>query len=185
MIQIKLAETKDELEGILSLQARNFKTKLTEQEARDEGFVTVHHDFETLELMNSYEPQIIAVEDDEVVGYALVMAQELKHNIPVLEPMFRKLSGLYFGSSKISDTKYYVMGQVCIDKSYRGKGLFKNMYDMHKIALAEKYEFCITEVSESNKRSMRAHEKVGFENIHAYSDDTDNWNILLWDLKKN
>ena len=184
MIQIKPAESKDELQGILSLQINNVKRNLSTEQISAEGFVTLEHDIETLQLMASYEPQIIAIDESIVVGYALVMFPEIKDAIPVLKPMFKKLNEISYKSKKISESKYYVMGQICIDKDCRGKGLFAKLYVKHKEEFASRYDYCITEVSSSNIRSLRAHEKVGFENIHAYSDATDHWVILLLDLHK-
>jgi len=182
MIHIKTAETKEEIQGILSLQEQNFKINLTPNEIEREGFVTVNHDLETLQLMNSYEPQIIAVEHGIVVGYALVMTRQLEDKIPVLQPMFQKLNELSFESKLISKSRFYIMGQVCIAKAYRGKGLFAELYNKHKTEFSNRYDYCITEVSDSNPRSMKAHLKIGFKNIHSFTDDTDTWNILLWNL---
>ena len=43
------------------------------------------------------------------------------------------------------------------------------------------FDFCLTEVSTRNLRSMQAHEKVGFRIIHTFKDENEEWNILLWD----
>ena len=183
MIRLKQAETNRELQDILILQKKNLKENISTEELNQEGFVTLNHSMATLELMNSYEGQIIAVEDGVVIGYALVMVSDVKDEIPVLKPMFELLNVLSYKYRKISESKYYIMGQVCIEKSYRGKGIFAKLYDKHKEALASKYEYCITEVSSSNVRSLKAHAKVGFETIHSFSDVTDTWNILLLNLR--
>jgi len=182
MISIKKATTIEELKGILVLQKSNLKESLESEEIDQEGFVTLNHDLGTLSLMNSYEKQIIATNNGSVIGYALVMVKDLKNHIPVLMPMFDMLETIEYKSKIISESKYYIMGQVCIDKDYRGKGIFAKLYEKHKLEMASKYDYCITEVSNSNKRSMRAHEKVGFENIHSFSDATDTWKILLLNL---
>ena len=183
MVQIKTVETTEEIHGILSLQQRNFKESRTTDDVQSEGFVTVEHDYNTLQLMNSYEPQIIAVENGVVVGYALVMVRQLEDEIAVLKPMFQMLNEISYRSKEISESRFYIMGQVCIDKAYRGKGIFLELYKKHKSELSDKYDYCITEVSENNPRSMRAHLKVGFKIIHSFTDATDTWNILLWDFE--
>jgi len=183
MIQIKSVESIEELHGILELQAKNITENLTQNEISKEGFVTLSHEIELLELMNSYERQIIAVHEGKVIGYALIMVQELRNKIPVLVPMFQKLDTMSYKSKKISEARYYIMGQVCIDKEFRGKGLFAKLYEKHHTDLAHKYDYCITEVAYRNTRSIRAHEKVGFKEIHSFSDETDNWSIILLELK--
>ena len=180
---IKLASTSAELQGILTLQKKNLKDNLTNEEFNKEGFVTLKHDIDTLKLMSSYANQIIAVDEGEVIGYALVMARQLRDKIPILKPMWVKLDELAFGNVKISNSKFYIMGQICIDIAYRGHGIFAKLYNMHKVEFRSDNDYCITEVSADNLRSLNAHEKVGFVNIHSFSDKTDTWNILLLDLK--
>ena len=46
---------------------------------------------------------------------------------------------------------------------------------------AEDFDFVATEISTTNKRSMRAHEKVGFKTIYTYSDALDEWNVVVWE----
>ena len=183
MIQIKRVESKEELQGILELQAKNIEENLAQSEITQEGFVTLKHDFDLLELMNSYEKQIIAVNEGKVIGYALIMVQELRDKIPVLVPMFKKLDAMSYKSQRISDASYYIMGQICIDKEYRGKGIFAKLYDKHHAVLADKYGYCITQVAHRNPRSIRAHEKVGFKEILSFSDETDSWSIFLLELE--
>ena len=73
------------------------------------------------------------------------------------------------------------MGQICIDKNYRGKGLFEILYQKHKSEYSKKYQLLITEISTSNYLSIRAHEKIGFKTISSHIDTLDTWNIVLWD----
>ena len=54
------------------------------------------------------------------------------------------------------------MGQICIDKPWRGRGLFDQLYAAHRQHLSGRYDCCITEVATRNGRSMSAHLRVGF-----------------------
>jgi L-amino acid N-acyltransferase YncA len=75
------------------------------------------------------------------------------------------------------------MGQICIDKTYRGKGVFKMLYDKHREMNKDVYDFIVTEISTGNLRSIKAHQKTGFKTIHTYLDHMDEWNVVLWDWK--
>ncbi len=183
-IQLKPAETISELSGILALQAQNLKGAQPEARQRTEGFVTVQHTLPLIQHMNELAPQVIAVQDSQVVGYALTMVNELEHHIPVLQPMFQMLNSLSYQGKAIRNRSFYVMGQICIGEGFRGQGLFPVLYHTQQRLLKDQFDCCITEVSTSNPRSMRAHEKVEFETIHQFQDETDEWNILLWDWKK-
>jgi hypothetical protein len=183
-IIIKLAETEDELEQILKLQDSNHIQNLSPKERKSNGFVTVKHDLEITTKMNNSARQVIAKDNETVVGYALVMLKEFSELIPVLTPMFAMFSNLSFNQMPLSSYKYYVMGQICIAESHRGSGIFEDLYLKHKEVYSDKFEICLTEVSVNNIRSMKAHVRTGFQTIHTFQDKTDNWNILLWDWNR-
>ncbi|HYG37501.1 MAG TPA: GNAT family N-acetyltransferase [Cytophagales bacterium] len=180
-VSIELARTDEDLEQILNLQKINHVENLTSLEKEVNGFVTVKHDIELLTKMNNTAPQIIAKENDTVVGYALVMFEEFGEMIPVLTPMFDMINQLNYNGKPLATYSYYVMGQICISEAFRGQGIFEKLYLKHKEIYSGKFEFCLTEVSVRNTRSMKAHEKMGFRTIHTFRDKTDEWNILLWD----
>lgn len=182
-ITVGQATTLDELEQILALQALNHPHQLTAEQRAKEGFVTVKHNLEVLKKMNNAVGQIIAKNGEKVVGYALVMPEEFKTMVPVLTPMFKLFTSLSYLGKPLTDYRYYVMGQICIADQYRGKGIFEKLYSEHKRLLADRFDFCLTEISVKNTRSIRAHEKVGFKTIYTFSDITDNWNIVLWDWR--
>lgn len=179
------ATTDDELRQILSLQQANHASALSEPQARRDGFVTVTHSFDLLKKMNIAAPQIIAKNGSEVVAYALVMLKSFADMIPVLHPLFDRLALIGYGNRKITDHAFYVMGQICVHEFYRGRGVFDSLYQMHKTMHAQQYELCVTSVSTRNKRSLRAHERVGFQIVNTFRDATDEWNILVWPLKTN
>jgi ribosomal protein S18 acetylase RimI-like enzyme len=180
-MKLKLAESDQELIEILKLQNINHLDNLTKDQKQSDGFVTVKHDFDSLKKMNDNAQHVIAVDNEEVVGYALVMLKEFRNLIPTLVPLFDTFEEIEYQGMKLGDHNYYAMGQVCVADSYRGKGVFKALYEKHKDIYSSTFDLCLTEVSSSNPRSMKAHLKVGFKTIHTFSDTSDEWNILSWD----
>lgn len=178
---VKLAETNEELEQILILQNANYFGNLSVEDRNTNGFVTVKHDIELLKKMNIAAQQVVAVENEKVVAYALVMLREFAGVIPVLVPMFDMFEKLSFKGNPLNSYNYYVMGQICIADGYRGKGIFEMLYKKHREVYSKQFAFCLTEVSVSKGRSMKAHERVGFKTIYTFQDQTDTWNILLWE----
>jgi GNAT superfamily N-acetyltransferase len=181
--RVGAVQNRTELEQILALQQRNLKQALLEEEMRSQGFVTVHHDLAALERMHALAPSIIAHQGTELAGYALTMPRECRALMPVLVPMFDLFDRLTYQGKLLSDHRFYVMGQVCIDKPHRGKGLFELLYQKHRELYQQRFDFIITEVSLRNQRSLRAHERVGFKTVHTYRDATDEWAVVLWDWR--
>jgi len=162
-----------ELDQILRLQRENHLHALGADERAADGFLTVEHDLPLLRRMHAIAPSIVAFDGSELAGYALVMPVECRALIPMLVPMFDRLDAL-------GVTSYYIMGQICVAKPYRGRGVFDALYAAHREHLAARYDRCVTEVATRNTRSMRAHERVGFTVLEQYRDATDEWALLVW-----
>lgn len=183
MIQIRKAESKDDLLQIINLQKRNLQTSLSHFEIEKEGFVTCIHDVSLLEKMNHPFQHILAVnENDEVVGYCLVMLPKWRNELDVLKSMFDTIEASIFINEMIKEEEYIVVGQVCVGKNYRKQGVFRKMYHYYKEAYARNFKYCITEIAVSNKRSFNAHQSIGFQLLKRYlSDDGKEWDLIIWD----
>ena len=181
MLYSTLTSTINELEQILQLQQENLSQNIEEAEIKSQGFVTLRHDLATLKQMHDLAPSVIIKDDDKVVAYALTMLKECRQLIPDLEPMFSSFDKLSWKNKPLNDYSFYVMGQVCVAKPYRGRGLFEELFQHHKKIYQSQFDLFITEIATRNQRSMRAHEKVGFKVIHIHRDEIDEWNVVAWD----
>jgi hypothetical protein len=181
MVSFTTAQTDGDLEKILALQQQNLYKNIDSDTQALQGFVTVEHTFELLKQMNEAIPQIIAKDAESVIGYALVMPVSFGDMIPELRPMFSVFNALAWRERSFKDVAFYVMGQICVAESHRSMGVFDGLYEAHRRFLGTKFELCVTEVAVRNTRSMRAHERVGFETIHTYNDHLDRWNVIAWD----
>ena len=182
-MQAKPVTTIAELQQILHLQQQNLRGKNSQQQEKEQGFVTVTHDISQLQQMNQLEPSIIVKDNDAMAGYALVMTVDCSGIVPELFSMFAGLNKLEYQGKPLSEYHFYVMGQVCVAEAYRGKGVFDILYQQHRESFSSKYDFIITEIATRNTRSLRAHERVGFKTIHAYTDELDEWAVVIWDWK--
>jgi GNAT superfamily N-acetyltransferase len=181
------AQTDADLLGIQILQEQNVAAVLSAKELADEGFVTARHDLDLLREMNHPFPHVLARDGKKVVGYALVMEKAFSLHLPVLIPMFEKINQLYYQNSALAEQSWFVMGQICIAKQYRGQGVFQNLYAKMRAGMSASFRYVITQIAQRNPRSIRAHEKVGFQPIHAYSDPKfgEDWVIVLWDWSQS
>jgi len=171
------------LHEILALQKANLPNNISAEERAEQGFVTCDHSFDLLRRMNNPFPHVIALSDDKVVGYALVMLPDHRNALDVLLSMFAKIDQQQYQGQSIKDSRYFTMGQVCIAKPHRSQGIFRKLYQKMKNEMSENFDYCITEVATDNVRSLKAHAKVGFTNLHSYTDSTNgkSWEIIIWD----
>jgi ribosomal protein S18 acetylase RimI-like enzyme len=185
--QVTAAQTDEELQAILDLQRVNQRDRIAAEVAQSQGFVTVEHDFDLLKRMNQAAPQVIAKGDSgELAGYALTMLQSFRSQIPVLMPMFEMIDGLSYQGKLLRQAPYYVMGQVCVAEAFRGMGVFDALYEQHKKMYHSDFEFIVTEIALRNTRSMAAHQRVGFEQIHTYFDEAaqEDWAVVAMNLSQ-
>ena len=184
MTQILVSQTTKDLKGIIALQKLNLRADLSTTEIKEQGFVTVSHSLSDLEMMHQHEPNIIAKNEDKVIAYVLGMTEQSKSDIPRLVEMYESFDHIQYKGKSVAEYKYIVVGQVCVDKRYRGQGLFDRIYQVYKNYFQDKYTFAITEIASINLRSMKAHERLGFETIYTYTDGSDTeWNVVVWDWK--
>lgn len=180
MLQSKTVSDVKELKQILALQQKFLRGKTSAEEEKENGFLTVEHTLDLLQKMDALEHSIIVTNENDLAAYALTMAKECAAIIPELVPMFENFDDIFYHEKAINDYSFYVMGQICVDKKYRGQGLFEMLYQKHKETFQHKYDFIITEISTRNYRSLRAHEKTGFKITHIYKDAIDEWAVVLW-----
>ena len=180
MIVYTTSQNDNDLTGILSLQRLNLAMNLDKKEIESQGFVTVLHRLVDLQKMNAIEQHIIAKDNDTVVAYLLAMTEKSKSDIPVLVPMFELFESIQYKNKLLSQYNYMVVGQVCVDKRYRGQGVLDKCYDLYVKTFRPRYDFAVTEIATSNQRSLNAHKRIGFKTIHEYvAPDGEKWAIVV------
>ncbi|WP_057939746.1 GNAT family N-acetyltransferase [Algoriphagus resistens] len=184
MITLSQSKSTDDLQGIIDLQKANISTGISIHEKESQGFVYVQHSLEDLNKLNDIESHVIALDGSYVAAYILAMTKASRADIQQLVPMFRQFDQIHYEGKKVSDYNYIAVGQVCIGKTYRGEGLFDRCYAKYKQTFEDRYDLAITEISTSNHRSMRAHQRIGFEVIDTFHDGVEQWNIVIWDWRK-
>jgi len=184
MVNYTSANSFTDIQRILALQKANHAHGLTIEERQTQGFVTVNHSYDQLKSLNDFEKHIVAKENDNVIGYLLAMTKKSQFVIPILVPMFDAFGSILYENKKVADYNYMVVGQVCIDKAYRGQGILDKCYAAYKECHSDKYDFAITEIARENLRSLNAHKRIGFKEIHTYlAPENTEWIVVLWDWK--
>jgi len=179
-IHFKQVDSPSNIDQILALQALNHSSVLAADVASQQGFLTVRHDPALLSRMNAAYPSVIAQCGDELAGYCLVMPPSFAVDIPVLAPMFALLKTLSWRGEPLSSLRWFVMGQVCVAEAYRGQGVFDGLYAQLRAVCRADFDLVVTEIALRNTRSMRAHERVGFQIMHRYFDplNGEDWAVV-------
>lgn len=182
MVTISIAHSDSDLEQIVALQRRYLRHVLSVEEQNKEGFVYAQHDVPLLRKMAAELPQAIAVASGRVVGYCLSLPVSLRRELPMLEPMFVQFDRCSYMGRPLPSYRFFVGGQVCVDRDFRGHGLLGRLYHEIRRSLRRPYELCVTEIATRNRVSVRAHEKIGFQPVMTYSDGSEEWVVVAWDM---
>lgn len=185
MIDYSIVNTEEELKGIHSLLESNLAINVPDEVEDKEGFLTVAYSFEDLKRMHEVEPAIIAKNKDQVIAYVLALNPVIKNDFPILVPLLELFDSINYEGRSVSTYHYLIIGQACIEKNYRGKGVFKKIYAAYHARFRDKYDFAISEIATRNERSMNAHRRIGFIPVHEYTGpDGVQWTVVIFDWKK-
>ena len=182
-VVLDVASTEQHFEQILQLQKLNLFSSISEEQQAQQGFVFAEHTVALLKMMAAHLPQVIAISDGKVIGYNLAMPVAMKNEMPRLVPMFTEFERSMYRGKPLSDYRFIVGGQVCVDKDFRGQGLLRRLYHETRSRLSSDYQLCVTEISVRNRISLEAHQRMGFEVVGTYHDGNDLWNVVVWDLE--
>lgn len=181
MIELTRVSNPSEIMGIRDLQALNLKQNITAEEAIDQGFLTAAYTINYLQEMNAASPSIIAKNGDKVVGYALVTTKDTRNGHELVEGLFDAIDKCEYNGKLLRDVNYVVVGQLCVAKEYRGQDLVQKLYGHFRDCLSKEFTYLVTDIAQANTRSLKAHQKRGFQVINKLMYNGVEWDIVLWD----
>ena len=133
-MNVRLHHTTEDLRQILHLQKQNHKDFIPKDQAQKEGYVTVLHDLRSLSEICGDDGHVIATDaQGKVIGYALTMHSTYADKIPVLYELMEQLRII------IGQNRFLIMGQLCVAKAWRGKGVVGTMYDHMRESFKDQY----------------------------------------------
>ena len=94
-----------------------------------------------------------------------------------------KINDLPYDGRPLREHSYYVMGQLCVAKPYRGRSVVEMMYGLHRDLYSSRFDMMVLTISTENTRSVRVHERIGFTDIHVYNDHFGAWKVCVWDWR--
>ncbi|MGE6353933.1 N-acetyltransferase family protein [Flavobacterium sp. NPDC079362] len=161
-ISIKTA-TPDDLDGIIKLQEAN----QTSQGGTLSGGLSAKQ----IEEMMTDMPQIIAVINDEIVGFLLTTSQQVnnKRDVPIVNAM----SASYTGTENS-----YIYGPICVSKNQRGKGLAQLLFK--ELLRLEPNREGILFIKNDNEASLKAHEKMGMHKVSNFHFNNADFDVFAY-----
>ncbi|MCP6757052.1 hypothetical protein NL533_36040, partial [Klebsiella pneumoniae] len=74
----------------------------------------------------------------------------IRHQHDLLGDLFNSIDKINYEGKQLRVTPYVVVGQLCVDRNYRGMGLVQQMYQQFRSSLSKEYDYCLTDVADNN-----------------------------------
>ncbi len=178
------AETTEDFQQIFDLQNNNLVTSLSESDLKD-GFLSASFTLDELQSMNDNICIMTCFSGMDLCGYQVATTLEFNKSSPLITAMMQQFSQITYKGKNISEYDCFIAGPTCIDKKYRGQGIFPQLvaavFDFLK-QMSNPPRLRISFASESNLRSLNALKKVGCEIIGEFEFDTNKFMIICLDL---
>lgn len=142
--------------GILALQTQNLRKNLDDVQQR-QGFLSVEYGAPDLATINDELGIYVAVENNQLLAYAMAETNEFAGQVPVIAHMASRFPGTKFDGQPIASLRYFIYGPVCIDRAARGRGLLTGLLQDMSRALSAHFDLGIAFISQINIHSFHAH----------------------------
>lgn len=176
-----------DISEIIKLQQENLLKNLTEEEQQKEGFVSLQNNkIELKDIINGEGVFVVEKQNDCIVGYLFSVKLDYAKKLEFFEPLIKNLENISYKGQKIDQYKYCILAQICVKKEYRWTGVVEKLFStLKKELINENYDLAISEIAESNTRSIHKHiDEIGMKNIGDYIFNNENWVIVALDLNK-
>jgi len=181
MLTAQLVSTEKQIEQIAALSNANLSANITAETKAKEGFVSWKYTPEILETLHAVAPSVIVMDGAALAGYAITLTPDSLDTYPAAIPTYEHASTLIHNGRPLGRQRFYLMGQICVAEAYRGQGLVGALYEGHRRFYHHQFDLLLTEISIANPRSLKAHQKVGFQVIDTHHDPQGEWDVVLWD----
>ncbi len=177
--------TKDDIQGILTLQDINLFANLTVSE-KENGFVTTPFTITQLEDLLNEQGLFVTKGNGKILGYTMAASWQYFSQWPIFPFMISRLSGADFNGITISDQNTFEYGPICIDASLRGTDAFPRLFEAMRIEFSSQYPVGITFINQVNERSYKAHtKKLGMVVVDKFEFSDRNYYALAFDTTQS
>ncbi len=179
---ISRAANQSDIPGIRALQERYLHRSLSAEE-RKSGFVTTPFTEEQIADRVENDGLFITEDKDQIIAYVFAGKWDFFERWPIFPYMTSRFPDLNYKNFEISTSATFQYGPVCVDKKYRGKGVFNETFETMRLEWLREFPLSITFINAINSVSVRAHTKLGWEEIDQFQFNGNKYLSLAFDMK--
>ena len=183
-MELRKIRNESELVQVHKLLEENLKQNLSYQERKQQGFITINYSLNSLIKLNKITPTIVAIDESKVIGYALSANRNCKGLHKFLDMVIAEVDKTFYNKDLLLESDYVVVGQLCVAKAYRRRGVSQKIYQEFKQEFHQTHPYCLTGVDALNKGSIESHKKCGFRVLKQLKCGLNSIGyLLIWDWR--
>jgi len=167
------------LDGVMELHKQYHISSIRCDDKAD-GFVTTNFTPEQLNALVEKERGItVAMDGGRIIAYAMAASWQFWSEWPLFAHMIEKLPENAFKGQTLSVNNSYQYGPICVNRQYRGSGVFQKVFFASLADMADRYPIMLTFINRINPRSYAAHtKKVGMEIVCEFQFNQNEYYML-------
>jgi len=173
---------------IVELQNKNLASALDDL-SRQDGFLSTAYSLEQFEQMNNSICVIVGVDTNaeeasqgyeaKVQAYICAITKELCMNFRYPSLLISLCDELLYKGKPLSSYRYYLSNPICIDKGFRGTGVYTEICNHLAQFTVPDYDIAIGFISSANYRHLRAVRKLNVEIVGKFVADGEEFVIIV------
>ena len=179
-------EKLEDFQQIVELQNKNLRSTLSDLEQID-GFLSVAFSIEQFQEMNNDLCVMACFDNERICGYLVASSIELNKKFPLVAAMIDCFSEISYKNKLLINYQPFISGPICIDRNYRGRGIFKKLIASVLNFLLQQSDspgLLTVFVSSDNLRSVNAHKKIGMDVVGEFTFNNQVYLILVMPLSR-
>ena len=144
-----------DFEKIFELQNKNLLSAINPSE-RSDGFLATVFTIEQFREMNDALCVVVAVKGKKVCGYICTSPPDFFKKFPLQKAMLERCSQISHKNKPLSSYQTFVANPICIDKSFRGTGVYLGLCNKVLEFIPKTYQLAVGLISPENKRHLKA-----------------------------
>lgn len=174
----------EDIPQIMNLQQKYHISTIAEADKADGFVTTLFTEAQFKELIETENGISLALDEDQVVAYAMAASWEFWSSWPLFQQMISDLPNITYGNISLNTENSYQYGPICIDKAYRGSYVLSNVFDLSASQMRKRYQILITFINQINPRSYAAHvNKLKLDLIKEFDFNNNHYFELALDLR--
>ena len=179
-MEYRRAQCMEDFRQIVDLQNKNLPRVLSDIEMKD-GFLSGEFTSEQFQAMNDNLCVMTCFDNDCFCGFLVAGTIGFNKQFSLPKTMIDCFPKISYKGKLISEYNPFISGPGCVDRKYRGKGVFANLVQTVLVFLAQQQnppDLRISLVSSENLRSINAQKKIGMDIIGQF--EFNNKKILIF-----